>query len=315
MANDCKTNDPFPDPILPPRLKKGDIIGIMAPAGPVEKEDDFNSGVRLLHEMGFETRISRGIMKKQGYLAGSDSHRITEFHDLWADREVKAILAARGGYGSQRMLSGLDMDLIRHNPKALIGFSDVTMLLTAILKHTGLHTFHGPMVTTIARGDRESAHAFFRMLTRIKPDSIKQKGLEILVPGQASGRLAGGNLTSLIHIMSTAHELTWQNCILFLEDVNEMGYRVDRMLTHLKEAGRLNSITGLILGNFKECGNQEIIWNRVIELLGKEEIPIWANFPVGHGDRNLILPLGIETEMDSAAGTLNFLQPPFSPAE
>ncbi|MCK5437235.1 MAG: LD-carboxypeptidase [Desulfobulbaceae bacterium] len=309
-----KTDNSFPDPIPPPRLAKGDIIGIAAPAGPIVEEDNFNRGVRLLHEMGFLTRISRGLMKKEGYLAGSDSHRITEFHDLWADREVKAIIAARGGYGSLRMLSGLDMDLIRHHPKPFIGFSDATVLLTAILKHTGIYTFHGPMVTTIAKGDRESAHAFFRMLTRIEPDSIKPAGLEILAPGRAQGRLIGGNLTSLVHMLATAHELTWQNCILFIEEINETGYRVDRMLTHLKEAGRLNSITGLILGNFKECGDPEIIWNRVMELLGEQGIPIWANFPVGHGNRNLILPLGIKTEMDSASGTLNFLQPPFLPA-
>lgn len=298
------------DLILPPRLNRGDTIGLLAPSGPIVDEENFAAGVRLLRETGFEVKFAPDLTQhREEYLAGTDRRRANELHDLWADPEVKALLAARGGYGSLRIASSLDMDLMRSQPKILIGFSDVTVLITAILKHAGLVTFHGPTLSTLATSDRETVTTFFNTITGRPPEQIKAEGLEVLVPGQARGRLLGGNLTTLTYLMGTPYELSWEGTILFFEDVNEAPYRLDRALTHLKEADRLQGIAGVILGRFDDCGDVELFWKRAIEIFQDEHIPIWANFPVGHGQANRILPLGIEAEMDSGSGTLHFLSP------
>ncbi|HIJ89620.1 MAG: LD-carboxypeptidase [Desulfobulbaceae bacterium] len=293
-----------PEPILAAPLKKGDTIGIVAPAGPVRNEGDFAAGLKLLTDLGFKTRYQSDILRHNGYLAGTDHERLAELHDLWRDPEVKAILAVRGGYGCLRLLPDLDFALIRRQPKMLIGFSDLTVLLSAIQQKTGLITFHGPMLTTLARSDRESQEGFFDLLTGRSRTEIKIKGLEILKGGQASGRLLPGNLTSLVHLLGTPFEPDWQDTILVLEDIGEAPYRIDRLLSHLAAAGRLSRIAGLILGDFDQCGDIELIWQRSLELLSDRQIPIWANFPMGHGSRNQILPLGAEARLDSTAGRL-----------
>lgn len=299
-------------PILAAPLKKGDTIGIIAPAGPVRNEGDFAAGLKILSEMGFNPRYQSNILRHHDdYLAGTDQERLAELHELWRDPEVKAILAVRGGYGCLRLLPDLDFTLISQQPKMLIGFSDLTVLLLAIQQKTGIVTFHGPMLTTLPRNDRDSQEAFFQLLTGRSAPDIKAKGLEILKGGQASGRLLPGNLTSLVHLLGTPWEPDWKNAILVLEDIGEAPYRIDRLLTHLWAAGRLEQIAGLILGDFAQCGEREAIWQRTLELLAHRPIPIWANFPCGHGSQNLILPVGIEAQLDSSAGRLVF-SPPLS---
>jgi muramoyltetrapeptide carboxypeptidase len=296
-------------PLLPLRLERGDSIAIFAPAGPVLKEEEFTTGLNLLREAGLEVKFSREIMRRDGYLAGSDRERAEEFHYWWADPDIKALLAVRGGYGALRLLPLLDMNLIRRQPKILIGFSDISVLHAGIYKETGLVTFHGPMLTTLAKNDQPSRESFFESLAGRHPTKVKPAELEIIKAGRAKGRLLGGNLASLVHLVATPYELPWQGSILFLEDVCEAGYRIDRMLTHLQVAGRLEGLAGLILGSFEGCGVPELIWNRVLELTAGASYPIWANFPAGHGRQNLTLPLGQEVEMDSQTGTLLFLGP------
>ena len=296
-----------PKPILAAPLKKGDTIGIIAPAGPVRNEGDFSAGLKILTELGFKTRYRNDILRHNDYLAGTDQERLAELHELWRDPEVKAILAVRGGYGCLRLLPDLDFTLIREQPKILIGFSDLTILLSAIQQRTGLITFHGPMLTTLARNDRDSQEAFFDLLTGRPRSECKIKGLEILKGGQASGRLLPGNLTSLVHLLGTPFEPDWRDTILVLEDIGEAPYRIDRLLTHLWAAGRLKHIAGLILGDFDQCGEQEAIWQRALDLLAHRPIPIWANFPCGHGSKNQILPVGAEARLDSTAGRLSLL--------
>jgi muramoyltetrapeptide carboxypeptidase len=303
------TNKPPAEPLLPPRLERGDTIAIVAPAGPVLKEEEFITGVKLLREAGFEVKFSREIMRKDGYLAGSDQERVEELHQLWADPEVKMLLAARGGYGSLRLLPLLDMEIIRRHPKIFAGFSDITVLHSGIYKETGLVTFHGPMLTTLAKNDRASLTAFFETLTGRQAESCKPAGLEILRGGRARGRMVGGNLASLVHLVGTPYELDWRETILFLEDICEAPYRLDRMLTHLQVAGRLRGLAGLILGSFEGCGDPAVIWKRALELVADEPYPVWANFPAGHGRQNLILPLGQVVELDSRAGRLGFPGP------
>lgn len=296
--------------LLPPRLKRGDIIGLVSPAGPINDEDNFITGIRLLKDLGFHVKFLNNSPKTdKPYLAAPDSYRATEFEAMWRDNDVAAILAVRGGYGALRMVSAIPMQLLKERPKPFIGFSDITTLLTAIHKQTGLIVFHGPMLTTLAQSTPESIEAFLSLLTCPEPKPIKPIGLEILRNGLVSGKLLGGNLTSLIHLIATPYELSWHNAILFLEDVNEPGYRVDRMLTHLEASGRLKGIAGIILGEFKNCETYDHIWDRVMELTEDSQIPVWAAFPAGHGASNQILPMGLEVMMDSTAGLLRLLGP------
>jgi len=296
-----------PKPILAAPLKKGDTIGIIAPAGPVRNESDFSSGLKMLTDLGFKTRYRNDILRQNGFLAGTDQERLAELHELWRDPEVQAIMAVRGGYGCLRLLADLDLPLIRRQPKMLIGFSDLTVLLSTVQQRTGLITFHGPMLTTLPKSDRESQESFFNLLTGRSTPEIKVKGLEILKNGQARGRLLPGNLTSLTHLIGTPYEPDWRDTILVLEDIGEAPYRIDRLLTHLWAAGKLERIAGLILGDFDQCGDVELIWQRALELLAHRHIPIWANFPCGHGNRNRILPVGAQAQLDSSSGRLTIL--------
>lgn len=294
--------------IRPPRLRLGDTIGLTAPAGPYRQEEDLQNGIAVLQEMGFRVKYSPAIHQRQGYLAGSDQGRAADLNQLWQDEEVKAILAVRGGYGSLRMLAGVELETVRQQPKALIGFSDITVLLTALYKKTGVITFHGPMLTTLASGDRESRNAFREMLTGEHPAAVTPAGLKILHPGQARGVLLGGNLTSLVHLLATPYEAGWEGAIIFLEEVNESAYRIDRLLTHLHAAGRLAGVAGIILGDLALPEEEtQLVWRRVVELTGGR-IPVWGNFPAGHGPANRILPLGLPVSMDGERGQLRFLE-------
>jgi len=299
-----------PQAIVPPAIQKGETIGLVAPAGPLINKSNFTAGVRLLQKKGFRVKYNPQLLNTKGYLAGSDQERADEFNSLWADPEVKGLVAARGGYGCLRMLDLIDTRQIRKNPKILVGFSDLTVLLTAIHKKTGLVTYHGPVVTTLASIDRKSQTGFFQVLTGNRPQFIKPPKLKILKKGQARGILLGGNLTTLVHMLATPYEIAWDQALLFIEDIGETPYRLDRLLTHLSRAKRLQKIKGLILGTFSDDDRREnnamrkAVQTRIAELLAGVDIPVWANFPVGHSRRNLTLPIGAKAEMDSSASTL-----------
>lgn len=298
------------DPLLPPRLLRGDTIGLVAPAGPIVEEAHFTAGVRILREFGFEVRFARDLPTRgKGYLSATDEERARELLEIWADPEVKAVFAARGGYGSLRILSALDGGLFRTNPKIFVGFSDITSLHAALGAAAGLVTFHGPVVTSLGKIAREDVEQLFRTLTGREPRPVKPPELEVLRGGRARGRLAGGNLETLVHLLGTPWQPAFQDRLLFLEDINEAPYRLDRALTQLHLAGNLAGVAGIILGTFEACGDIEIVWQRVLELTEETGIPVWANFPAGHGKKNVTLPLGVLTEMDSNAGVLHFLEP------
>ena len=296
--------------IYPPPINKGDTIGLVAPAGSLISKDNFSSGLKILEQQGFQVKYNKSILLSKGYLAGSDQDRAEEFNRLWSDPEVKALLAVRGGYGCLRMLDLIDMKQIRRTPKILIGFSDLTVLLNAIHQKTGMVTFHGPVVTTLASIDKKSEKSFFNVLSGKTPDEIKPSGLKIIKDGNAKGILLGGNLTTLVHMIGTPYEIPWEKAILFLEDIGELPYRLDRLLTHLDKAKRLHKIKGLILGTFtdeerKEKSQlQKTVRTIILGLLKNKKIPIWENFPVGHSRRNMILPVGIKVHMDSSTGKL-----------
>jgi len=293
-------------------VKKGECIGLIAPAGSIINKKNFFDGIGILEKRGYKVKYNPRIINGTGYLAGSDLERSEEFNRLWSDPEVKGLVAARGGFGSMRLLDLIDMKQIRKNPKILIGFSDLSVLLNAIHQKTGLVTYHGPVVTTLGSIDNKSLTSFFDTLNGKSSGFQIRIRFKILKKGAARGILLGGNLTTLIHTIGTPYEPPWHQAVLFIEDIGEAPYRLDRLLTHLSQAGRLQKIKGLILGTFTDDGKKEnaqmqrTVRKRVMELLAEYNIPIWADFPVGHSRRNITLPVGIEVEMDSSENILRF---------
>jgi muramoyltetrapeptide carboxypeptidase len=301
--------------VCPPPLKKGDTIGLVAPAGPLVNRENFVAGVEMLQQKGFRVVYNENLLSGSGYLAGSDKERAADFNRLWADPAVKGLVAARGGYGSLRIADLVDMAQIRKKPKMLVGFSDLTVLLQAIYKKTGLVTFHGPVVSTLAKSDRESQAVFFKTLNGRDPSPLKPAKAAIIKDGSAAGILLGGNLATLTHLIATPYEPVWDRAILFVEDTGEPPYRLDRFLTHLASAGRLQQIKGLILGTFSDDDGrelkeaQEAVQTRAAELLAGHDIPIWGNFPAGHGSRNWTLPVGCQAEMKAGEPVLYLFRP------
>lgn len=301
-------------PVLPPRLKRGDTIGLLCPAGPVRDPQRLQAGIKLIRDLGFAVKLRGQVEPCEGYLAETDDRRAAHLQALWADEEVRAIVAIRGGFGCLRLLPLLDVEAFRAHPKLLAGFSDVTVLLNGPLQQAGLVSIHGPMAVSLTTSDEQSVASLFSLLTGAFEETIRPRGLEILRGGTARGRLTGGNLTSLVHLLGTPWDSSWDGCLLLLEDTGEPLYRLDRMLTQLALGGRLERLSGLLLGCF-DPGNgdrlaalrlQEAVWSRVMELAGPG-YPVWGAFPSGHQERNLALPIGMEAVMESAGGTLRLL--------
>ncbi len=303
-------------PILPPSLKRGDTLGLFAPAGPITDQQKFTDGIRILQQMGFQVKFPSEGWREDGYLAACDKDRARELHRLWADDDIKAVLAVRGGFGCLRMIDQLDISFFGTHPKMLIGFSDITVLLNALPQQAGVVTYHGPVLTTLPVIDDQSLENFFNVLTGNLLESYKYNKIEILRPGTVSGRLLGGNLTTLVHLLTTDWEISWDETILIIEDTGESMYRIDRMLTQLHAGGHLNKLNGLILGGFDQGEDnlenlrlQEQVWKRIIELTAEYKLPVWGGFPIGHLRQNWTLPLGIQATMDSNRGVLQIHYP------
>jgi muramoyltetrapeptide carboxypeptidase len=283
---------------VPVRIKPGDTIGIVAPAGPFDRQTFFR-GARIIEDMGFKIFIPPGLFEKNHYLAGSDKHRVQFVNQLFADKSIDAIICARGGYGSMRILPLLDLDTIKNNPKVFIGFSDITILLSVLFTHCNLVTFHGPVVTSLADASEETKLSLFSNVTADSNLEIKLSGGRTIKPGVAAGEVCGGNLTMLCHLVGTPFAPDLKNKILFLEDRGEAPYRIDRMLVHMELAGCFKGLSGIILGAFEECGPIEDIIKIIGELFEKYPVPILAGLDAGHGRHNLTIPLGIEATLDA----------------
>ena len=301
-------NPDNPKPIRPPRLKPGDTVGIVAPASPFDR-DIFNQGLNILESLGFRTVVPDEIFENDRYLAGSDSQRAQLVNQFFKDPEVAAIVCARGGYGCMRMLPLVDFDTIRTHPKIFVGYSDITALLTAITTRGGLVTFHGPMVTTLAKAPELTRHIFTEAIAADTPLELRPSGGVVIQAGKATGQIIGGNLNTLCHLLGTPFEPRFENRILFLEDRGEAHYRIDRMLFQMKLAGCFDGIAGLVLGSFEECGALDGICRIFEECFQDIRIPILAGFDAGHGKQNLTLPFGIEARLDTDNQILAFDQP------
>lgn len=290
---------------LPARIGPGDTIGIVAPAGPFDR-DTFERGTKHLEKLGFRVFIPPDLLDAHGYLAGSDSHRARFVNQLFADKRIDAIICARGGYGSIRVLPLLDYRTIADNPKVFIGFSDITVLLTVLTERCGVATFHGPVVTSLADAPVETRQSLMQAVSSDAGLEIKAAKGRTINPGSASGIVCGGNLATLCHLVGTPFAPTFDNRILFLEDCTEAPYRIDRMLAHMKLAGCFENLAGIVLGYFKDCGSLDGIYNIVAETFRAERFPIFAGLDAGHINHNRTLPFGIEATLDADAHCLSY---------
>ncbi len=290
---------------IPTRLGPGSTIGVVAPAGPYDR-DTFDQGIKSLKDMGFDVVIPPGLLDENGYLAGTDPHRAHYVNQLFADDRVDGIICARGGYGSMRLLALLDYQLIAENPKIFIGFSDITVLLSVLTDRCGLVTFHGPVVTSLANAPDRTRGSLVRAITSGDRIEVKANGGLTIHPGRSSGVVCGGNLTTLCHLVGTPCEPKFAGKVLFLEDRAEAPYGIDRMLTHMKLAGCFDNLAGIILGSFEECGPLDDVCNIAAECFRDESFPIFAGLEVGHAEINLTLPFGIEATLDAANHVLSY---------
>ncbi|MBW1821163.1 MAG: LD-carboxypeptidase [Deltaproteobacteria bacterium] len=294
--------------LKPPRLKQGDTIGIVAPASHFDLEK-FNRGMAVLESMGFNTLVPEKLFNKKGYFAGSDLERAEMVNRYFADSNIKAIICARGGYGSIRILSLLDYKTIQKNPKIFIGFSDVSALLSTLYLRCRLVTFHGPTVTTLGNSDNRTKDSLLSMITSGEKLEISMESGITIQPGSASGPVLGGNLNTLCHLLGTRFQPDFEGCILFLEDKGEAAYRIDRMLSQMKLAGCFNGLEGLILGAFEDCGDIDDIIRIAGDIFKDDKIPILAGLEVGHGKRNLAIPTGLNATLNADLKVLAFHEP------
>lgn len=302
--------------VKPPALQKGDVIGVVAPAGAV-KVDDLAAGVRRLEGLGFKVVLGQSVHRATRYLAGSDRERAADIMRMFANPEIKAVVAARGGYGSARVIPLLDPAVLARRPKIFVGSSDLTLLLHFLRATCGWVTFHGPMVSPNF-GKYLSATtntSFLQMLSAVTPPGVLAvDGVKVLKGGSAEGVLTGGCLTLLCHTIGTRYEIETDDAILFLEDINEPPYRIDRMLTYLKSLGKFDRVRAVIFGLMPDChpASQDLytLEDIIGDVLGDLTCPILLDFPSGHGGTNVTLPLGVRAAVDGTV--LSILEAPVS---
>lgn len=299
----------------PPRLQRGDAVTVVAPAGPVP-DQLLETGIDQLQQWGLQVKVGDHVRDRHpelDYLAGTDADRAEDLQNAWCDPEVKAVLCARGGYGSMRVLEHLDWDkMAAADPKVLVGSSDITALHDAFAKHLGLVTVFGPMIATKAFTEDEPAREHLRR-TLFEPHSVTaltSPGASALVPGRATGITYGGNLSLLAGALGTADapEPPPQG-IALLEDVTEEPYRLDRFVTQLLRAGWFDNATGIALGSWVECGPLEDVRKMLDDLLGGLGVPVIWELGFGHCPRQLTVPLGTAAELDADERRLTVLQP------
>lgn len=294
------------DIIQPNTLKKGDAIGIVAPASPFDRSR-FEKGAQLIAARGFNPVFTDDLFHTNGYFAGSDAERTAVLDTFYRDPAIRAVWCVRGGYGSMRILSMLDYRMIARNPKPLVGCSDITALLNVIHQRCGLVTVHGPMVASLGSADEATTDAVFDCLTTTLPTVISISDGVVIHPGKASGPVIGGNLATLCHLLGTPFAPDFSGRIVFLEDTGEKPYRIDRMLYQMKLAGCFSSVAGICLGSFEDCGDISAIHRIAEDIFSDIPVPVLAGLPIGHGMPNLSLPIGVAATLDTEARRLTCL--------
>lgn len=298
--------------MLPKALPVGGRVAIIAPAGPAQL--DTLKAIQWFEARGYQCRIYPGVIETKGYLAGDDACRLADLHAAFAATDVDAIICLRGGYGSMRLLERLDYALLRRHPKPLVGYSDITALHSAIARHVGYVTFHGAMLKSELLADKQAptVSSLFDLLSgRLRcGDRFEHPGshpLTTITPGAASGRLVGGNLAMLGATLGTPAALHSRDGILFIEDVNEPLYRIDRLLTQLRLAGKFEGLRGVLVGDFAGLTVQALT-PLLREMFEPLQIPVLAGWRSGHCDPNITLPLGALVHLDAGGKCLRLEQ-------
>ena len=308
--------------IKPNRLVKGDTIGVIAPASSLAPAD-FDKALQNMTDLGFKTKVGKYARGRKGFLSGTDKERLEDLHWAFSDPEIKAVWCVRGGYGVSRILPNVDFSLIKKNPKVFIGYSDVTALHLAISQNCGLVTFHGPVAAS-TYSDYPKKHVVNVLMNpsapykvELSPDNqAKESNLfktEVITKGKCQGRLVGGNLSLLTALAGTPFGLqNTKGKILFTEDVGEQPYRIDRMLTQLRQSIDMRALAGIALGVFEDCNPKDPMSQTLIEVikdrLGDLGIPVIYGLSFGHIRDQFTLPVGIEAELDTENQAITFLE-------
>jgi Uncharacterized proteins, homologs of microcin C7 resistance protein MccF len=315
-----------PELIKPKRIKPGDTVGLISPAGFI-KEESLKESTANLENLGFKVVHGDSVLARNGYLGGTDKQRADDVNAMFARKDVDGIICTRGGYGCARMLSMLDYDMIKNNPKIILGYSDVTALCCAIYAKTGIVTFHGPVGTStyndFSVNNFKSVLMYpsenFRLFNATDEDPQKKETKVYPIrSGKTTGELAGGNLSILCSLIGTKYDIDTAGKILFIEEVEEQPYRVDRMLTQMIEAGKFANVKGVAFGVFSKCDIREknpdfpssftlseVLMDRMYSL----NIPVIYGMSFGHIINKFTLPFGIKAELDVDNQCINLLEP------
>jgi len=306
--------------IKPRCLEQGDTVGLIAPSGPVIRNnaipagtmpDHLEKGIEYVESMGYKVKLGKHVLNRYGYLAGTDNERLEDLHQMVADPEIKAIFCVAGGYGTPRLLPYIDYELLRKNPKIFEGYSDITALNNTFHTLTGLVTFEGPMANyDFGRDNSFNRDNLWKVLTQKEPAGEvpvpdNYPAMQTLYPGSASGRLIGGNLSLIVATLGTPYEIDTTGKILFIEDIDEFPYRLDRMLNHLLLAGKLQVASGIIIGECVDClpdppDNPTLSLMEIFaDLIAPLQKPTFYGLPCGHGTYKLTLPIGIHASMNA----------------
>lgn len=284
----------------PRALEKGDIIGIAASASPFDR-NEFKKGIRVLKEMGFEVYYRDDIFDQTRYLAGTDKRRADELMELFVSSKIKAILFARGGYGSQRIIPLLDRNLLAKHKKPIVGFSDVTALLTFLRQEFSIPTFYGPVITALGKdSDTLTRNSLLEALTAKENARDLPTGNAVaLRSGRVTGPLVGGCLSLINSSIGTPYELATKGSVLFIEEVGEKVYVLDRMLTQLKNSGKLDDVSGIVFGSIVlREGEEYDVKTMIMDVLGDFKGPVVMDYPAGHTNTFVTLPLGAEVVLE-----------------
>ena len=296
----------------PPRLRPGDRVGLVAPAGIIYDEADYIRMQQQLESFGLTCEFGAHVRNRHGYLAGSDEDRAADVNAMFENPDISGIMAVRGGWGCSRILPHLNFEMIAQNPKMYCGFSDNTTLHHAFLNYCGLQTFHGP------NGNSEWTDLTKRSFQAVMMDADavsyeSNSEVSTLVPGKATGRLMGGNLSILTTTLGTAYQSDFEDAILFVEDIGEYTYKIDRMMAHLEQAGILESMAGFIFGKCTDCSAGSPPTFSLLQVLDhylrQYEVPAVFNVDIGHEPDNFTIPMGAMAELDADNGVIRLLKP------
>ena len=290
------------------KITRNSTIGLVSPAW-IPVQDRVDAGIRYLESRGFQVKRGNNLEKRHGYFSGTDEERLADLHQMYADPAVEMIICARGGWGGLRLIDRIDFDLIKKNPKPLVGYSDITTLQLGIWCQTDIPSISGPMVgVEMGKGIHSFTEKhFWGQIFNNKAEyelDFSATTSQVLVQGEATGKLLGGCLSMVSHLLGTPFSPDYHGAILFVEDVGEQPYKIDRYLAHLKQAGIFDEINGLILGEFIDCEDDDERSFSISELLSSyfsgADFPVIQNFPYGHGDIKFSMPIGVRTFLDTS---------------